>query len=67
MNEAETVGVCIQRAQRLLKDNNIDGEVLISDNGSIDGSTKIARDHGARGEVPGEGLRRRAPVRARER
>ena len=48
LNEAETLGVCIQRAQRLLADNNIDGEVLISDNGSIDGSKKIARDLGAR-------------------
>jgi len=48
LNEAETVGVCIQRAQRLLTDNNIEGEVLISDNGSIDGSKKIARDLGAR-------------------
>jgi len=48
LNEAETVGVCIQRAQRLLADNNIEGEVLISDNGSIDGSKKIARDLGAR-------------------
>ncbi len=48
LNEAETVGVCVQRAQRLLADNNIDGEVLIADNGSIDGSRKIARDLRAR-------------------
>ena len=48
LNEAETLGVCIERARKLLADNNIDGEVLVSDNGSTDGSKKIARDLGAR-------------------
>ncbi len=48
LNEAETLGACIKRAQRLLAENNIDGEILVSDNGSIDGSKKIARDLGVR-------------------
>jgi len=48
LNEVETIGVCIKRAQKLLSDNNIDGEILVADNGSIDGSKKIARDLGAR-------------------
>lgn len=48
LNEAETLGTCIERAQKLLKDNAIDGEVLISDNGSTDGSQDIARRLGAR-------------------
>jgi hypothetical protein len=48
LNEAETLGVCIGRAQKLLQDNAIDGEVLISDNGSTDGSQDIARRLGAR-------------------
>jgi glycosyltransferase involved in cell wall biosynthesis len=47
LNEAETIGMCIKRAQRLLADNTIDGEILVADNGSIDGSKKIARDLGA--------------------
>lgn len=48
LNEAETLGQCIKRARQLLTDNDIDGEVLVSDNGSTDGSRKIARDLGAR-------------------
>lgn len=58
LNEAETLGACIGRAKRLLADNNIDGEVLIADNGSTDGSKQIARDLGARVvkcPVPGYG------------
>jgi len=48
LNEAETLGRCIERAQKLLQENAIDGEVLISDNGSTDGSQDIARRLGAR-------------------
>lgn len=48
LNEAETLGQCIKRAKKLLADNVIDGEILISDNGSTDGSREIARDLGAR-------------------
>jgi glycosyltransferase involved in cell wall biosynthesis len=48
LNEAETLGICIKRAQKLLADNNIDGEILVADNGSTDGSKKIARDLGVR-------------------
>jgi glycosyltransferase involved in cell wall biosynthesis len=48
LNEAETLAVCIERANELLTANKIDGEILISDNGSTDGSQDIARDRGAR-------------------
>lgn len=48
LNEAETLAICIDKAQRFLKDNNISGEVLVSDNGSADGSREIACSHGAR-------------------
>ncbi len=48
LNEAETLGVCIRRAKKLLVDNKINGEILVSDNGSTDGSQKIAIDLGAR-------------------
>lgn len=48
LNEAETIAVCIKRARRLLEENSIDGEILISDNGSTDGSQAIARQLGAR-------------------
>jgi glycosyltransferase involved in cell wall biosynthesis len=48
LNEAETLAVCIEKAINSLRKNNIEGEVLIADNGSTDGSQKIATDLGAR-------------------
>lgn len=48
LNEAETLKVCIDKAMKYLKENNISGEVVIGDNGSTDGSQEIARTCGAR-------------------
>jgi glycosyltransferase involved in cell wall biosynthesis len=48
LNEAETLAVCIEKAQRSMRELGIDGEVLIADNGSTDGSQEIARSLGAR-------------------
>lgn len=48
LNEAETLASCIQEAMQSFRDGNIDGEVIIADNGSTDGSQKIATDLGAR-------------------
>lgn len=47
LNEAETLGVCIQKAKKFLSENQIAGEVLIADNGSTDGSLEIAALAGA--------------------
>lgn len=48
LNEAETVGACIQKAQGFLERSGILGEVVVSDNGSTDGSIDIAESMGAR-------------------
>jgi glycosyltransferase involved in cell wall biosynthesis len=48
LNEAETLAVCIRKAQAYLQRAGIDGEVLIADNGSTDGSQAIAAGLGAR-------------------
>jgi glycosyltransferase involved in cell wall biosynthesis len=48
LNEAETLAVCIRKAQAYLQRTGIDGEVLIADNGSTDGSQAIATGLGAR-------------------
>ncbi|MDQ6832305.1 MAG: glycosyltransferase family 2 protein [Chloroflexota bacterium] len=48
LNEAETLALCIQNARRFLDEYGINGEVLIADNGSADGSQQIAQECGAR-------------------
>ena len=48
LNEADTLATCIGKARRALADLKIDGEVLIADNGSTDGSQIIAAAAGAR-------------------
>ena len=45
LNEAETLAVCITKANSFLKKNNIEGEIIIADNGSTDGSLNIAKAH----------------------
>src|SRR5208337_3080441 len=48
LNEAETLESCIRKAQGFLERNHIRGEIVVSDNGSQDGSQDIARRCGAR-------------------
>jgi glycosyltransferase involved in cell wall biosynthesis len=48
LNEAETLAACIEAARKGLTDAGADGEILIADNGSNDGSQEIAAAHGAR-------------------
>ena len=48
LNEVETIEVCVTKAVRYLRENDVVGEVLVSDNGSSDGSIEIAKRAGAR-------------------
>lgn len=48
LNEAETIEVCVRKAKAWLAKEGVDGEVLIADNGSTDGSQQLAKDLGAR-------------------
>jgi glycosyltransferase involved in cell wall biosynthesis len=48
LNEARTVGCCVDKALLALRALGVRAEVVIADNGSNDGSQQIARDHGAR-------------------
>jgi hypothetical protein len=56
LNEAETLAVCVDKANGFLERSGVAGEVVIADNGSTDGSQDIARAHGARVvDVPDKG------------
>lgn len=48
LNEAETLETCITKANGYLEQSGVEGEVVIADNGSTDGSQEIARRLGAR-------------------
>jgi len=48
LDEAETIGTCVAKAQAFLREAGVHGEVLVADNGSNDGSPDIARAAGAR-------------------
>jgi glycosyltransferase involved in cell wall biosynthesis len=47
LNEAETIERCIFAAQRALDEARLDGEVIVADNGSVDGSAELAAKAGA--------------------
>jgi len=48
LNEAETVATCVSKARGWLDRAGVDGEVVVADNGSTDGSRDLAADAGAR-------------------
>src|SRR6478735_3632412 len=48
LNEADTVGTCVEKAVRALRESGIAGEVIVADNGSTDGSQRLAESEGAR-------------------
>ena len=48
LNEANTLPACIKKAMRFLRENGVEGEVIVADNGSTDGSIRIAEELGAR-------------------
>jgi glycosyltransferase involved in cell wall biosynthesis len=67
LNEAESLASCIDKADRFLRESRINGEIIVADNGSTDGSPEIARGHGARVvhvEIKGYGSALRAGIGA---
>jgi glycosyltransferase involved in cell wall biosynthesis len=48
LNESETLGICINGAKSWISREGISAEILVADNGSTDGSQKIALELGAR-------------------
>lgn len=48
LNEAEALASCIRTARGCIARLGVSAEVIVADNGSTDGSQRIARDEGAR-------------------
>jgi glycosyltransferase involved in cell wall biosynthesis len=48
LDEAETIGTCIDKASQAMRNAGVSGEIVVADNGSSDGSQEIARERGAR-------------------
>ena len=48
LNEAENIEECVTRARAVLEEHGLDGEVVVADNGSTDGSPELAAAAGAR-------------------
>lgn len=45
LNEEQTLGRCIEKARRAMEQMDIEGEIIVADNGSTDSSLSIARSH----------------------
>ena len=48
LDEAQTVATCVRTARAWLDRAGVDGEVVVADNGSTDGSQELATEAGAR-------------------
>jgi glycosyltransferase involved in cell wall biosynthesis len=48
LNEANSLAFCVDKALNAFRAAGLSGEVIVADNGSTDGSIRIAEEHGAR-------------------
>jgi glycosyltransferase involved in cell wall biosynthesis len=48
LDEADTIGVCVAKALETMETLGVTGEVVVADNGSVDGSQNLATQAGAR-------------------
>src|SRR5260370_18466342 len=70
LNEANSIGICVEKAMGAFRAAGLRGEVVVADNGSTDGSIEIAGRLGARVvrvEAPGYASAWRAGIGAARR
>ncbi len=48
LNEENTVGICVKKAIETMRNLNVEGEVIVADNGSTDKTEEVALKAGAR-------------------
>ncbi len=48
LNEEKTIKICLKKANQIIRQENLDAEVLVIDNGCEDNSIKIAKEYGAK-------------------
>ena len=48
LNEVRTLHACISKARQFMETHHVEGEIIIADNGSTDGSVELAESSGAR-------------------
>lgn len=48
LNEEEAIGICIKKIKEVFLKEDISGEIIVADNGSVDCSRQIAEKEGAR-------------------
>ena len=48
LNEVETLATCIRKAQEAIARDHLSAEIIVADNGSTDGSQRVARELGVR-------------------
>jgi len=51
LNEEDSIGICIEKALKAFEASGIDGEIIVSDNGSTDKSIEIANSFGEKVRV----------------
>ena len=52
-NEEKSIGICIEKIQKVFNEHHIDGEIIVADN-STDNTPEIAKSLGAKVIVPDE-------------
>ncbi|HJH26480.1 MAG TPA: hypothetical protein C5S37_06815 [Methanophagales archaeon] len=50
-NEEKSIGICIQKIQKVFNEHHVDGEIIVADN-STDSTPEIAKSLGAKVVVP---------------